>query len=152
MAKEKEVQEVISKIGYEPMEGRCIIVSYAAANLSDKIAKFFQNEFYVFQMCKKEVVLVPFGQWKLDLKKEVTLDIPYEIIKSIQIVESGLNYKVTIETDDDEIILSAQQKELSDWRSAGTLAGTWGVLVKFSDNWHKANLDDTLEELRNLKK
>jgi len=148
MAKEIKVEQAIEKAGYEPITGRSIIVSYAATNLSDKVAKFFSNEFYVFQMCKNEMVLVPFGKWTWSLKKDVVLEIPYDSINSISVTESGLNYNICIKTKTDEITLSAQQKELSDFRSAGILATD----VTGSTNWHKDNLDATLEALKNLKK
>lgn len=147
MAKEMEVWEVIRNAGYEPISDKCIIVSYAPTNLSDKILRFFSNEFYIFQMCKNEMVLVPFGKWTLDLKKEVALEIPYESIKSIKVAENGLNYDITIQTESDQIALSAQQGELSDLRSAGILAGG----INSSKNWHKENLDNTLKALRNIK-
>lgn len=150
MAKEAKVWEVIKNAGYEPINDRCIVVSYASANLSEKIAKFFtyscKDKFYAFQMCTNEVVLVPFSNLTWDLKKEVALAIPYDSIKSVQVVEDGLNYNIKINIEDEEIVLTAQQKELSALRSAGTLAGG----IDFSKNWHKANLDDTLEALRNI--
>lgn len=146
MAKETEVWEVIKNAGYDPVLNRSIIVSYAPANLSATIANFFSNEFYVLQICKNELVLVPFGKISMNLKKEVALEIPLESIRSIEIAESGLNYNIAIEMGDDKITLTTQQKELSDLRSAGMLAG----LITLNKNWHKDNLDDTLEELKKL--
>jgi hypothetical protein len=148
MAKETRVEEIIENIGYEPIDDRCIIVSYAPANLSDKIVKFFSSEFYVFQMCKNEIVLVPFGKYTMSLKKEATLEIPYDSIKSVKIDENGLDYNIIITTNSDEITLTAQQKELSDWRDTSILTkGASG----FGKNWHKDNLDGTLKALRDLK-
>ena len=40
MAKEAKVWEVIKNAGYEPIENKSIIVSYAPENLSDAIVKF----------------------------------------------------------------------------------------------------------------
>lgn len=146
MAKEKQVWEVIKNAGYNPLADKCIIVSYAPVNLSDRIMKFFSNRFYVFQMCEEQLVLVPFSEWTYSLKKDVTLEILYKSIISLNVEENGLNYFITVKTDDDEIVLSTQQKELSDWRTAGSLAGG----IDFDDNWHKDNLDGTLKSLQNL--
>lgn len=43
MAKEAAVWEVIKNAGYEPIENKSIIVSYAPANLSDAIVKFLEQ-------------------------------------------------------------------------------------------------------------
>ena len=82
MAKETEIREIIKSAGYEPVEDRCIIVSYAPENLSDAIVKFFgvSTEFFVLQICENELVLVPFGKLDWGLKKEVTLAIPFDEI------------------------------------------------------------------------
>lgn len=42
MAKEKKVNEIIREAGYDPEEGKAIVVKYAPGNLSDQIAQFFQ--------------------------------------------------------------------------------------------------------------
>jgi hypothetical protein len=144
MAKEESVYEVIRNVGYEPISDRCIVVTYAYKNLSDKIAKFFANEFYALQMCKNEIVLVPFSKLTMDLEEAAALAIPYDSIQSVEVSEDGLNYRITIMTDTDEIVLSAQQKELSNFRNSASFAG-------YTHNWHKENLDDTLKALVNLK-
>ena len=41
MATEKIVNEILKDAGYTPKEGRAIIVTYAPANLSEKITRFF---------------------------------------------------------------------------------------------------------------
>ena len=150
MATEKKVWEVIKSAGFEPIEDKGIIVEYAPANLSDRIAKFFSSEFYVLQLCEEEIVLVPFSTMTAALKKEVTLEIPYSAIKSVEVTEDLLNEKITITTDTDIICLSAQQKELSDLRSAGALS-TYMEGLKVS-SWHKENFDATLEALKKLNK
>ena len=148
MATEKKVCEIIRSAGFEPMADRGIIVKYAPENLSAKIAQFFSMEFYVLQLCKDEMVLVPFSTLTTALKKEVTLQIPYSTVKSVEITEDMLNYQIAITTDMDTIRLTAQQKELSDFRSAGTLT-FYSEGLKIS-SWHKENIDATLEELKSL--
>ena len=147
MAKETEIREIIKSAGYEPVEDRCIIVSYAPENLSDAIVKFFgvSTEFFVLQICENELVLVPFGKLDWGLKKEVTLAIPFDEIRNVEIKEAGLNYYLAITMKDDVITLSVQQKELSDFRSSGMLGR--GFL---SGNWHRENMDATLEMLRSI--
>lgn len=77
------------------------------------------------------------------LKKEVTLSIPISDIQSVEIFPDLLNYVITIETTSDKIKLTAQQKELRDFRSAGTLSHD------LKGSWHKENFDATLEALTN---
>lgn len=150
MATEKKVFEIIKEAGFEPIEDKGIVVKYAPENLSAKIANFFSMEFYVLQLCKDELVLVPFSTITAGLKKEVTLQIPYSTIKSVAVTEDMLNYQIAITTDTDTIRLTAQQKELSDFRSTGMLA-FYNDGLKMS-NWHKENLDGTLEALKNIGK
>ena len=80
MATEKKVFEIIKEAGFEPIEDKGIVVKYAPENLSAKIANFFSMEFYVLQLCRDELVLIPFSTFTLGLKKEVTLQIPYSTI------------------------------------------------------------------------
>lgn len=148
MATEKKVWEIIESAGFEPIADKGIIVKYAPENLSDKIAQFFSAEFYVLQLCKEEIVLIPFSTMTATLKKEVTLQIPYTTVKSVEITEDVLNYLIVITTDTDTIRLTTQQKELSDFRAAGTLT-FYNEGLKIS-SWHKENLDATLETLKNL--
>lgn len=147
MATEKKAWEIIENAGFQPLKNKGIIVKYAPQNLSEKITKFFNMDFYVLQLCKNEVILIPFNQMAT-LKKEVVLQIPYSSIKSVNISEDILNYVITIETNTDVIRLTTQQKELSDLRSSGSLSvESIGLSTK---NWHKKNLSTTLEALRNL--
>ncbi len=148
MATEKKVWEIIHNAGFEPVEDRGILVKYAPENLSDKIAQFFSAEFYVLQLCKEGIVLVPLNSLTAALKKEVALQIPYGALKSVAVSDDMLNYQITIATDTDTICLTAQQKELSDFRMADTLS-IYNDGLKVS-SWHKENLDATLEALRNL--
>ena len=87
MASEKKVWEIIRDAGFDPLEDRGIIVKYAPENLSGKIADFFSMEFYVLQLCREELVLVPFSTLTAGLKKEVTLQIPYADIRSVEVRE-----------------------------------------------------------------
>ena len=56
MAKETKVWKILKEAGFEPIEDLTIIVKYAPANLSAKITDFFHMDFYVFQLCKDEIV------------------------------------------------------------------------------------------------
>lgn len=150
MANEKKVYEIIKEAGFKPIEDKGIVVKYAPENLSAKIANFFSMEFYVLQLCEDELVLVPFSTITAGLKKEVTLQLPYSAIKSVTVNEDMLNYQIVITTETDTIRLTAQQKELSGFRSTGMLA-FYSDGVKMS-NWHKENLDSTLNLLKSLTK
>ncbi len=158
MPAEKIVKEIIKDAGYTPMEDRAIIVTYAPANLSEKITRFFSNEFFVLQMCESSLVLLPFGRMSFMLKKNVALEIPYDSIHKVEIREDLLNYRIELDTDDGLIALSAQQKELSEFRTSGTLSvgmsglgsGIVGPKELKVENWHRSNLDATLEALKAL--
>lgn len=148
MAAEKKVFEIIKEAGFEPIEDKGIVVKYAPENLSAKIANFFSMEFYVLQLCKDELVLIPFSTITASLKEEVTLRIPYSAIRAVNVTEDLLNYQIAITTDTDTIRLTAQQKELSGFRSAGMLA-FYNDGLKMS-NWHAENLEGTLEALKRV--
>lgn len=87
MASQKRVLTIIQEAGYEPIEGKGIIVKYAQENLSAKIAKFFSMEYYVLHLCKNEIVFVPFNTITAGLKSEVSLAIPYSKIQSVTLKE-----------------------------------------------------------------
>lgn len=57
MPAEKFVHDFVKEAGYTPIPDRAIIVTYAPADLSEKIARFFSNEFFALQMCEKSLVL-----------------------------------------------------------------------------------------------
>ncbi len=147
MAKEAKVWEIIREAGFEPIENKSIIVSYAPANLSDAIVRFLgvSTEFFVLQICRDELVLVPFGRLDWGLKKDAALVIPFSEIMDVEIKEAALNYHITIRTEKDVITLSAQQKELSALRSSGMLGGSLT-----EGNWHSENLDSTLQVLQEI--
>ena len=142
-----EVQKFVQKAGYEPLEDRCIIVKYAPANLSEQFAAFFNSEFYVLQMCEHEIVLLPFNTTWGNLRKDVSLVLPYGDIQSVELGDDMLNTVITIRTGSDTIRLTTQQAELSDLRSSGIYASIYSGFFK---NWHKENLDGTLAELKGL--
>jgi len=146
MAKEKETWDIIEKMGYIPKKNQSIVVSYAPQNLSAKLLKFFCNQFYVLQICEAEIILVPFKDILPTLKEEIVLKIPLASIKEIEVKESGLNYNINIETEEARILLTTEQKELSNLRVGGYLTG----LTTLSKNWHKENLDKTLATLTAL--
>ena len=81
----------------------------------------------------------------MELKREVTLSIPFSEIKGLEISEKGLNYHLTIRTKDDVITLSVQQKELSALRTSGFLGTTM-----LGGNWHSRNMDGTLKMLKEI--
>ena len=119
MASEKKVFNIIKEAGFEPIEDKGIIVKYAPENLSAKIAQFFSLEYYVLQLCKSELIFLPFSTITAGLKREIALQLPYSTIQTVSVKEDLLNYLISITTDTDTITLSTQQKELSDFRSAG---------------------------------
>ncbi len=143
----REVQKFVQEAGYQPLEDRCIIVKYAPANLSEQFAAFFNSEFYVLQMCEHEIVLLPFNTTWGNLRKDVSLVLPYGDIQSVELEDAMLNTVVTIRTGSDTIRLTTQQAELSDLRSSGIYASIYSGFFK---NWHKENLDNTLKALKAL--
>ena len=103
MAKESTVSQFIRKAGYQPLEDRCIIIKYAPENLSGQIAAFFNSEFYVLQMCEHEIVLLPFNTTWGNLRKDVSLVLPYGDIQSVELEDNMLNTVITIRTGSDTI-------------------------------------------------
>lgn len=158
MPAEKFVHDFVKEAGYTPIPDRAIIVSYAPADLSEKIARFFSNEFFALQMCEKSLVMLPFGRMSLMLKKDVVLEVPYDHIRKVEVREDMLNYRIELDTDDGLIALSAQQKGFNALRHSGTLSvgmsgygsGVTSEGISKKDNWHHANLDTTLEALKAL--
>ncbi|MDE7324110.1 MAG: hypothetical protein K2N73_15635 [Lachnospiraceae bacterium] len=148
MANTKRITEVLQKIGYEPEEGKTIVVSYAPENLSDTIKKmFFWNNFYALCFCKEQIVLIPYSSVWADVKKEVALELPYSAIVDVKVWETGLNYRIDIKLENEVIALSAQQAELSMLRSSGMYSlEDW----TFVNNWHTHNLKKTLTALEAL--
>lgn len=142
-----EVQKFTQEAGYKPLENRCIIVKYAPANLSEQFAAFFNSEFYVLQMCEHEIILLPFNTTWGNLRKDVSLVLPYGDIQWVELKDDMLNTVITIQTKSDTIRLTTQQAELSDLRSSGIYASIYSGFFK---NWHKENLDGTLAELKGL--
>ena len=147
MAKEAKVWEIIREAGFEPIENKSIIVSYAPANLSDAIVRFLgvSTEFFALQICRDELVLVSFGRLDWGLKKDAALVIPFSEIMDVEIKDAALNYHITIRTEKDVITLSAQQKELSALRSSGMLGGSLT-----EGHGHSENLDSTLQMLQEI--
>ena len=108
---------------------------------------FFNSEFYVLQMCEHEIVLLPFNTTWGNLRKDISLVLPYEDIQSVELEDVKLNTVITIRTMSDTIRLTTQQAELSDLRSSGIYASIYSGFFK---NWHKENLDGTLAALKKL--
>lgn len=158
MPAEKFVHDFVKEAGYNPIPDHAIVVTYAPADLSEKIARFFSNEFFALQMCENSLVLLPFGRMSMKLKKEVALEIPYTSIRRVQVREDVLNYRIELDTDGGLIALSTQQKGLNALRHSGTLSvgmsgfgsGVTSKGVTKRDNWHRANLDATLKSLQEL--
>ena len=142
-----EVQKFTQEAGYKPLEDRCIIVKYAPENLSEQITAFFNSEFYVLQMCEHEIILLPFNTTWGNLRKDVSLVLPYGDIQWVELKDDMLNTVITIRTESDTIRLTTQQAELSDLRSSGIYASIYSGFFK---NWHKENLDGTLKALTKL--
>ena len=107
MANTRRITEVLQQIGYEPQEGKTIVVSYAPENLSDAIRKIFiLNNFYALSFCKEQLVLIPYRHFWADVKKEVTLELPYSSVVGVEVRETGINYRIDIKLEDEVIALS----------------------------------------------
>lgn len=149
MASENKIKQFAREAGYEPLEGRCIIVRPAPDNLSDKIVSFLKSfvecDMCVLQMCQHELILLPFHPMWASLRKDVSLVLPYGEIQSVELEDDLLDTVITIHTEEDEIRLTTQQKELSDFRMSGLHATQYAGGYK---NWHKENLEGTLKTLR----
>lgn len=145
----KEVRRFTQEAGYQPLADRCIIVKYAPKNLSEQIPAFFKAEFYALQMCEHEIVLLPFNTTWGNLRKDVSLVLPYGDIQSVELGDNKLNTVITVRTGSDTIRLTTQQAALSDLRSSGVYATIFAGSFK---NWHKENLDGTLKALTELGK
>ena len=142
-----EVTKFTQEAGYKPLEDRCIIVKYAPENLSEQITAFFNSEFYVLQMCEHEIVLLPFNTTWGNLRKDVSLVLPYGDIQSVELEDVKFNTVITIRTRSDTIRLTAQQAALSGLRCSGRYAVLYAGSLR---NWHKENLDGTLKALTEL--
>lgn len=153
MASQKTLITTLVNLGLDPLDDRAIIVKFAPKNLSARIAEFFNAEFYVLQLCKEKIVLIPFSKLTLALKKEVTLEISYDDIQSVSINEDGFNDVITINTKTDTLRLTAQQKELMGFRSSAYLSCDGLKLFYGTDDyWHGRNLEATLKDLEALGK
>lgn len=147
MARDEKIWEYTRQAGYNPLEDRCIIVKYAPENLSEKITAFFNLGFYALQLCEHEVILLPFDPNWTSLRKDVSLVLPYGDIQSVELKDDMFNTVIIIQTGEDEIRLTTQQKALSDLRISGVYATQYAGGFK---NWHKENLKDTLKALTEL--
>ena len=151
MASERKIMEYAQQAGYQPLEDHCIIVKPAPGNLSDKIVSFFKSivkcDLCVLQMCEDELILLPFDPMWVSLQEDVSLILPYGDIQSVELEDDLLNTIITIRAGEDVIRLTTQQKALSDWRMSGLNATQYAGGYK---NWHKENLDRTLEALKKI--
>lgn len=151
MASERKIQEYARQAGYTPLEDRCIIVKPAPGNLSEKIVSFFTSivkcDLCVLQMCEHELILLPFDPMWTSLQRDVSMVLPYGDIQSVELADDMLNTVITIRAGEDVIQLTTQQKALSDFRMSGLNAAQYAGGYK---NWHKENLEGTLEALRKL--
>lgn len=93
------------------------------------------------------MVLLPFDPTWTSLHKDTSLILPYGDIQSVELEDNLLNTVITIRTGSDSIRLTTQQKALSDLRTSGLYATQY---VGGFKNWHKENLDGTLEALTQL--
>ena len=64
MPAEKFVTEFVKEAGFTPIPDRAIIVTYAPANLSEMVAKFFSNELFALQVCTDSLVMLSFGRMR----------------------------------------------------------------------------------------
>ncbi|MGL6198341.1 MAG: hypothetical protein ACRC3H_05335 [Lachnospiraceae bacterium] len=148
MARESKVMDKLRELGVEPIENKCIVVQYAAPNLSEQVARFIiqSSPFYVLQVCKDALVLAVIS-WVGGVKDEEPLKIPVSRIKSITVTPDNFNYRITIVCDDGDVNLVTQQKELALFRNSGLISGDnfWGT-----KSWHVNNMDATLKALETL--
>ncbi|WP_101774050.1 hypothetical protein [Peptostreptococcus faecalis] len=144
MASEKSHIKIFEELGFKPKEDRTIIVQYQANDMSEAIYNFFSTESFILQLTYSEILIAKLSDWTTNIKKESILSIPYAEIENIDIYEHGLNYRIDIKTSDSIIKLSAQQGKLSGIRLNSLYVGL--------KNWHEKNVNDTLDELKNIKK
>ena len=158
MANTKRMNQILEKMGFEPEEGKMIVVSYAPENLSDTIARLLKAafqyvNFYALSFCKESIVLLPFSTYWADVKKDAVLkkegivELPYSSIRSVEVSETGLNYRIDIQLEDEVISLSAQQAELSLMRMSAMYSMEDWTCVH---SWHKNNLKGTLNALKEI--
>lgn len=98
MATERKILEILREAGFDPIEDRGIVVKYAPENLSARLAQFFSMEFYALQLCRRELVLLPFSALTAASRREVSLRLPYDEIRRVTVSEDLLNYRIAIET------------------------------------------------------
>lgn len=149
MAEEKTAYRFLKESGLEPIEHMAIVVKYAPENddFGSKVKNFFCSDFYALQMCKDELVLMRvLVSAVCTLEKKIALRLPYSSVRSVEVTDIGMSYRITIVTDTDTICLLAQIKELSELRSSGVCAGLMGI----PGTWHKNHLDGTLQMLKSL--
>ena len=101
MATERKILEILREAGFDPIEDRGIVVKYAPENLSARLAQFFSMEFYALQLCRRELVLLPFSALTAGIRREVSLRLPYDEIRRVTVSEDLLNYRIAIETGED---------------------------------------------------
>lgn len=162
MATEKSIYEYLEEAGFAPVENRTIIVECESREaLSKKNRDFFSDDYYILQLCKDELVLIPFQAMSTSLKKEIALRLPYASIRAVDVKETGMmgmSYEIIITTDTDRIRLLAQKEKWSEFRHSGTLAmgvsflsvGVMGAMLTKRYNWHSSNMDGTLKALQTL--
>lgn len=152
--KEININEISRELGFEPQEGKCIIVKFLPPNLSARLVDFFVGDFYVLQICQDEIILLPFSKitmtMVIELKKEAAFIIDKKEIEAVKIEKDGFNYSIAITTISDTIILTAQQKEMSSFRSSGGLASEFSWTGQPKKNWHVDNLEIVLNDLSKL--
>lgn len=149
MAEEKTAYRFLKESGLEPIEHMAIVVKYAPENddFGSKVKNFFSSDFYALQMCKDELVLMRvLVSAVCTLEKKIALRLPYSSVRSVEVTDIGMSYRITIVTDTDTICLLAQIKELSELRSSGVCAGLMGI----PGTWYKNHLDGTLQMLKSL--
>ena len=108
---------------------------------------FSYNNFYALSFCKESIVLLPFSAYWPDVKKKVALELPFSSIRGVEVSESGLDYRIDIQLDNEVISLMTQQAELSAHRASGCLSIEDYTFVH---NWHTKNLKGTLQALQGL--
>lgn len=141
----KGIFDQIKDMGYQAREGQTILVKKFSENLSQQVIDFVWSDYYVLQICEGEILLFEMSQWGTGVKAEVYRSIKFDDVVKVTIENYLMNYKISIETKEDTLVLSTQQKELSGFRFSGLISIGSDAGAK---NWHADNLDRTLEALQ----
>lgn len=156
MAQQQEIYDLVRELGYLPQKDRTIVVRFKPENLSARVSNWFNvNNYYILQLCERHIMIIPipmklnkWGSGEFKPQSDDVHVIANESIKAIKLEEDGFNYSLSIMSDEQEILLTVEQKELSAVRTSGLVgmdsSDFWTVSL---DNFHKRNFDATVADL-----